>query len=150
MDDSLKAKITLEISKIDSLVQKSSILLKKCQISEPDFIELNAVGSILHSYYNGLESIFKMIHKEYDGIPLASGMWHSELFYSMFKQSKNRPAVLPESLLVPLKEYLSFRHVFRHSYGYELDWERLSPLFSTIEDNWSKVKDCLTQLVLDT
>lgn len=28
------------------------------------------------------------------------------------------------------KDYLGFRHVFRHSYGYELDWLRLNPLFS--------------------
>ena len=41
----------------------------------------------------------------------------------------------------PLKDYLVFRHVFRHSYGYELDWLRLNPLFSGMADVWQKVKE---------
>lgn len=39
------------------------------------------------------------------------------------------------------KDYLGFRHVFRHSYGYELDWLRLNPLFSGMADVWQKVKE---------
>jgi len=27
-----------------------------------------------------------------------------------------------------LKEYLKFRHLFRHIYGFELKWERIKPL----------------------
>ena len=140
MDESTKAKIILEISKIDTLISKSSILLEKCKVIAPDFLELNAIGSILHSYYNGLENIFKLIHKATGGESLTSTMWHSNLFYSMFEKTETRPAVLPEDLRVPLKEYLGFRHVFRHSYGYELDWERLNPLFSGVSENWQSVK----------
>ena len=98
MDEQTKEKINLEISKIDSLVSKSSVLLNKCKIQEPDFIELNAIGSILHSYYNGLESIFKLIHKASGGSALTSTMWHSELFSSMFEKNENRTAVLSEDL----------------------------------------------------
>ena len=87
-------KISLEISKIDTLVDKSSLLLEKCKFSEPDFFDLNAIGSILHSFYNGLESIFKLIHKANGGKPLTNTMWHSELFYSMFEETKSRNAVL--------------------------------------------------------
>lgn len=142
MDEQTKEKINLEISKIDSLVSKSSILLNKCKIQEPDFVELNAIGSILHSYYNGLESIFKLIHKASCGSALSSTMWHSELFTYMFEKNENGDNVLTEDLKIPLKDYLGFRHVFRHSYGYELDWERLNPLFSGLEENWKKVKEC--------
>ena len=63
MDNSTKEKIELEISRISDLVDKSSVLVSKCKITEPDFIELNAIGSILHSYYNGIENIFNMIYK---------------------------------------------------------------------------------------
>ena len=145
MDEQTKEKLKLEISKIDSLVSKSSVLLCKCKVQEPDFIELNAIGSILHSYYNGLESIFKLIHKSNGGSSLTSTMWHSELFSSMFEEQENRSAVLTDDLKIPLKEYLGFRHVFRHSYGYELDWERLNPLFSGLEENWKRVKDCFVK-----
>ncbi len=129
MDEITKEKIYLEISKIDNLVSKSTALIEKCKIQEPDFFELNAMGSILHSYYNGLESIFKLIYKSSEEKPLTSNVWHSELFQSMFEKSENRETVLSQDLKEPLKEYLGFRHVFRHSYGYELDWERLNPLF---------------------
>ena len=49
MDNSLKTKITFEISKIDELVEKTSPLLEKCKKQEPDFIELNAIGAVLHN-----------------------------------------------------------------------------------------------------
>lgn len=147
MDEITKEKINLEISKIDTLVSKSSLLLTKCQNTEPDFFDLNAAGSILHSFYNGLESIFKLIHKASDGTPLTSTMWHSELFHSMFIQTEKRKTVLSQDLEEPLKEYLGFRHVFRHSYGYELDWERLSPLFSGMTEIWQKVKTCFVEFM---
>lgn len=57
-------------------------------------------------------------------------MWHSELFHSMFKETEKRKSVMSQDLEESLKEYLGFRHVFRHSYGYELDWEKIkSSLF---------------------
>ena len=133
----------MEISKIDILVKKSTLLLEKCKINAPDFFDLNAIGSILHSFYNGLESIFKLIHKAYNGTIFSSGMWHSELFHSMFKQTDSKPSVLDQSLSAPLKDYLGFRHVFRHSYGYELDWERLEPLFTEMSDIWNEIKICI-------
>ena len=76
-----------------------------------------------------MESIFKLIHKANGGKPLTNTMWHSELFYSMFEETKSRNAVLQKELTEPLKDYLGFRHVFRHSYRYELYWLRLNPLF---------------------
>ena len=148
MDEITKEKINLEVSKIDTLVDKSSLLIAKCRLSEPDFFDLNAIGSILHSFYNGLESIFKLIHKANDDKPLTSTMWHSELFNSIFEESGARKAVLPKELKEPLKDYLGFRHVFRHSYGYELDWERLNPLFSDMADVWQKVRSNLEKFLL--
>ena len=75
------------------------------------------------------------------GKTLTNIMWNSELFYSMFEETKSRNAVLQKELTEPLKDYLGFRHVFRHSYGYELDWLRLNPLFSGMDDVWQKVKE---------
>ena len=69
---------------------------------------------------------------------LTNTMWHSELFYSMFEETKSRNAVLQKELTEPLKDYLGFRHVFRHSYGYELDWLRLNPLF--FRNGWCVAK----------
>lgn len=46
----IETKIIYEISEIDELLSKSSVLLKKCMIQEPDYIELSAVGSTIHSF----------------------------------------------------------------------------------------------------
>lgn len=147
MDEITKEKINLEIIKIDTLVNKSSLLIIKCKNTEPDFFDLNAIGSILHSFYNGLESIFKLIHKSTDNFTFTTTMWHSELFHSMFNETEKRKAVLSQDLEESLKDYLGFRHVFRHSYGYELDWERLNPLFSGMNEIWTKIKSCFNDFM---
>ena len=142
MDEQIKTKIRLEISKIDTLISKSAILLEKCKIVEPDFFELNAIGSILHSYYNGVENMLTLIGKRIDGRTFSSQRWHKELLDSMFVKTDKRNAVLDESIHNQLADYMSFRHVFRHSYGYELDWERLEPLFNGMSENWSAIRAC--------
>lgn len=134
------AKITFEISKIDKLIDKSSVLFSKCNMAEPDFVELNAIGSILHSYYCGLESIFNLIYKSIYAKTLSGNTWHSDLLADMFEKNDKHAQILSDTLFQPLKEYLGFRHVFRHAYGYELNWERLKPLFSNLTDNWTEVK----------
>lgn len=123
------------------------LFLQNAKNTEPDFFDLNAAGSILHSFYNGLESIFKLIHKATDETPLTSTMWHSELFHSMFKETEKRKSVMSQDLEESLKEYLGFRHVFRHSYGYELDWERLNPLFSGMPEIWQRIKSCFIEFI---
>ena len=65
----------------------------------------------------------------------------------MFSDSDFRKAVLDEKIHEELLDYMSFRHVFRHSYGHALDWERLNPLFSGVYDNWNKVKSNLLRFI---
>lgn len=94
---------------------------------------MNAIGSILHSYYNGLENIFSLIGKHIDNATFSSQKWHKELLNSMFSETERRKPVLDENIHEQLLDYMSFRH----SYGYELDWERLKPLFFSITGNWA-------------
>lgn len=68
----------------------------------------------------------------------------------MFEETKSRNPVLQKELTEPLKDYLRFRHVFRHSYEYELDWLRLNPLFSGMADVWQKVKSNLEKFLLES
>ena len=140
MDEQIKEKIEFEISQIDTLLSKAELLAKKCALHAPDFIELSAVGATLHSYYNGLENIFVLIGKRIDNATFSSQRWHKDLLDSMFAETDKRKALLDESIHAQLLDYMSFRHVFRHSYGYELDWERLNPLFSGLNENWKSVK----------
>jgi hypothetical protein len=57
LDNNLKEKIEYEISRIEKLLNDAKPLLDLCKIREPDFIEITAAAQILHSFYNGIESI---------------------------------------------------------------------------------------------
>ena len=102
MANAVKLKIAFEISQIDELIEKSSVLLQKCILQEPDFIELNAAGAILHSYYNGLENIFLLIRKNIDKTVLSSERWHSELLKSMFTATETRPPLFEKNCMISL------------------------------------------------
>lgn len=125
----LKDDILFTISQIDTLLDQSEPLIKKCSLQEPDFIELAAAGSIMHSFYNGIESALVLIAKSIDDFIFSSGKWHRELLNKMFEENEKRPAVFEKSVYKTLNDYLAFRHFFRHSYGYQLKWQNAANCF---------------------
>lgn len=147
MDNKIKTKILFEVSQIDTLFEKADLLIQKCKITEPDFIDISAAGYTLHSYYNGLENIFLLISKNIDKTSFSSQRWHKELLDSMFLKNNMRNPILDEKFHETLLDYMSFRHVFRHSYGYVLDWNRLKPLFFSMSENWKEVKSSILSFV---
>lgn len=50
--------ITFEIAQIDKLFEVYAELLSRVQQRQPDTVEIAAVASVLHSFYNGVENIF--------------------------------------------------------------------------------------------
>lgn len=143
----LRRKSNLKSLNLMNIFQKSSLLVKKCEQDEPDYVELCAAGSILQSFYNGIENILLVISKNIDKKTPNQGKWHSELLLSMCKEAENRSAVFSESLYPILLDYMNFRHFFRHSYGYSMKWEKLSHLFLDIENNWDKIKNELFDFI---
>ncbi|MBN2028701.1 hypothetical protein JW824_00500 [bacterium] len=88
-----------------------------------------AQGSILHDFYNCCERIFRRITADINGGFVQSETWNKELLYRMTIEIKGiRPQVVSEELAAELDDYLSFRHVFRNIYGFELKGERLDRL----------------------
>lgn len=68
-----------------------------------------------------------MISGEVNGTVLESLDWHKRLLSNMsIPIPELRPAVISESLMWKLSEYLRFRQVFRNVYGYLLDWNGLN------------------------
>lgn len=101
--------------------------LKKCKGNTR--IIRRAKGSILHDFYNACERIFELITREINGgLPL-SGQWHKKLLYQMTLSIKGiRPAAISKKTAARLDEFLSFRHLFRNIYGFELESKRLDEL----------------------
>ena len=78
--------------------------------------------------------MFRRIGAEINGSAYRGDAWHKELLFRMTVAVPNvRPRVVSEDLAADLDEYLSFRHVFRNIYGFELKGERVSRLAAGLE-----------------
>lgn len=139
MDNTVKTKIYYEISQLDELLNKSEVLISLCKNKEPDFVEITAIGGILHSFYNGLENIFVLIGKSLNFDFKSSHQWHRNLVDFMFAQD----VFLPSDLRMRLTEYMGFRHFYRHTYGYTIKWEKCSHLFLELPNFWQTMKTAI-------
>jgi hypothetical protein len=118
----------LERQQLRRLLETHARLLLKCSGTPPNEIELSALAAMLHSFYNGIENVFKRIASEVDESLPGGEFWHQELLDGMAGATSKRNVVIPEELRIHLKQYLEFRHVFRHAYTFDLRWERMKPL----------------------
>jgi hypothetical protein len=132
------------------LVEIHSPLLTKCANVAPDVIELSALAALLHSFYTGIENIFKRVAVEIDGTPPRGESWHRELLDSMTRPTSIRPAVISQPLRGRLNEYLNFRHVFRQAYSFQLKWEKMSRLVLGCEEALRQIEDELDYFLKST
>ena len=94
--------------------------------AEPTLREKTAAAAFMAQFYNGIENILKRICLYHDQ-PLPTGeMWHVELFQRFAKEAQPPiPLLFDEHLAAELAPYRRFRHVVLHSYGFQLDWNRM-------------------------
>ena len=59
----------------------------------------------------------------------------------MEKKAPERNQVLTNDTIIQLADYMAFRHFFRHSYSFTLDWEKLKELIVSAEGIWQKTKN---------
>jgi hypothetical protein len=118
--------IKFQIGLIRKELNDTEPLLKKVKLSEPDEIEIRAIGSVLQTFYNGIESILATY---FDKNVFIENNWHQRVL----EESLSR-GVIDESLFLSLDLYRKFRHKFRHSYGFMLRWNMMEPLVSRLSD----------------
>jgi hypothetical protein len=147
-----KAQKQVEIEKeqLNRLLETHQPLLVKCINTRPDPIELSALASMLHSFYTGIENILKRITVEFGESLPTSEFWHRDLLDSISRSTSRRPAVLSEHLKETLRNYLYFRHVFRHAYTFELRWEKMAELVLKCEDTLRRLEAELAAFFKDT
>ena len=121
--EELKEEIKIEIDNLERLNREMKQLLTKIE-DKPSFIKVRAAGSILHDFYCGVERILERIALSVDKNLPKGENWHIELLLQMAKPlAEKRDMIITKALLQNLKEYLRFRHLFRHIYGFELKWD---------------------------
>lgn len=143
MREKLAAQIEFEVRQIDQLLASYGDLLAKLPKENPDLIERTALASVLHSFYNGLENVFVRIARELGQSPPGGDQWHRDLLRSMAAPSFAGPAPLSPELATRLAEYLSFRHFYRHSYSFFLDWTEMEDLVTSLPRIWEEARESL-------
>ena len=140
-------KINYQIGQIDKLLEKYSDLIKESQQNPPNHVEITALASVLHSFYHGLENIFSIMAKEMDGNLPKEENWHKKLLSQMAQAKSNRTAIISKKTQEKLGEYLTFRHFYRHSYSYFLDWARMNHLVYSLNETWERAKIEIKQFI---
>lgn len=126
--DRLREQIDVERSLLQQNLETFRSLLVKCRSEPPDAIEMAALAFMLQSFYTGVENILKRIAVEIDGALPEGSNWHQLLLDQMTQPGLKRPAALSEETRVALDDYLRFRHVCRHAYGFNLQWDKMAEL----------------------
>ena len=76
LHEKVASKVDFEIGQIEELLASYSELLKRSQTETPNLVDITALGSVLHSFYNGLENIFLTIRS------VISGLVHPSYLFS--------------------------------------------------------------------
>lgn len=96
-------------------------------------VELAAIATFLHNFYNGIENILKQTLGIRNIRLPRSENWHKELLGLSVSHG-----LLSEALSDELYEYLSFRHFFVHAYGFMLEEAPLMALTGNVPAIWSR------------
>ena len=148
MIEKVISQIEFEIGQIDQLLESYVELFERAKADIPNMVDIAALGSVLHSFYNGLENIFLTIAKRIDQKVPKTTQWHRDLLKQM-TETKSKRRVLSTDIAHHLADYLGFRHFYRHSYSFFLEWDELEKLVNPLEEVWVQVKNEL-QVFLDS
>jgi len=98
-------------------------------------------GYLLHNLYSGFEELFQEIARTFENRVEDTSRFHRELLKRMSIEVPGiRPKLLsPESFKI-LDELRAFRHIFRHSYDFELSPAKVSELKNRLLTNWDTIK----------
>lgn len=140
MAEQVVSQVEFEMGQIDQLLESYAGLLAQAQRGEPGLVEVTALASILHSFYNGLENLFLSIAKGIDKDVPAGSQWHRDLLSRMMESTANRSPVLTTETVHQLTDYLGFRHFYRHSYSFFLEWRELERLVIPLAEVWKRTK----------
>lgn len=124
----LLGQIQQELIGLNELIQKNEKLLTKLKATQDeDYIGTLALN--LHSFYTGVERIFKQIAQTIDGSIPDTPDWHRQLLRQMSAPVPSiRPPILDIKTRTLLDDYCSFRHVVRNIYSFNLRIERVEKL----------------------
>lgn len=131
--DKLIKRIRVELDQLSKLIEDNQPLISNAGKSLPSKVETSALGAFLHAFYTGIENMFGRIYAEKHGIKASGEAWHKTLLQGMAEETDGGVPVISGAMCEKLSEYLTFRHVFRQAYTFEIRWEKMKPLVLACE-----------------
>jgi hypothetical protein len=130
----LREEIAVELEALEIVVTELLQLEHDVAHREPTIRENAAAAAFLAQFYNGVENILKRICRHHN-VPLPTGAtWHTELFRLFCSPPHaDLPLLFDGFLASALAPYRRFRHVAFHSYGFQLEWERMAEGVANID-----------------
>ncbi|MBM4201522.1 MAG: hypothetical protein FJ189_09575 [Gammaproteobacteria bacterium] len=142
----LAADLTMELARLAELAPAiAHVRAGRDSEHAPLFRESLALK--LHNFYGGVERILQLVAVELNGGLPSGADWHKRLLDRMAQAREGRPAVVSAATAGRLREFLGFRHIVRHLYGFELDPERLDALAAQYPDTWAAVHSEVEQFI---
>lgn len=133
---------------IDKLVRSSEDASRRLSENSSDSLLVFGAGGLLHGFYNELEKLFEIIATEIDGFEPRGEDWHARLSSQMFLGIPTlRPPIFPKEMLARLREFRSFRHLYRHLYVLDLDPNKVLPLLKALPKFWEEANCHFAALV---
>ena len=74
---------------------------------------------------------------------------HKQLLIEMTKSFPKRKVTLSEELYNKLMEYMTYRHMFRHAYSFELKWYKMKHLVDDMYNVWNELKEFINAVNVD-
>jgi hypothetical protein len=140
----LQANIKQQMSKLENSKNELEEHLRKKDLSTiVTNFDKAAIGFYLHNFYNGCENIFTLIARTFENT-IDPQTWHRSILGRMNLEIEGiRPAVIDEELVRLLDNFRDFRHVFRHCYSFELDWNRERIVLEQFDYTFTKFKEAM-------
>ena len=90
--------------------------------------QLDSVAYQIHNLYCSIEDLLKLIANAFENRIGTNSEWHRVLLLRLSQPVEGtRPAFLSDESFDYLNQLRSFRHMFRHAYGTEIELSQLQP-----------------------
>jgi len=127
----LIAEIKNDMRVIDKILEEISILRDGLD----DQNKVIAAGYHLHNLYSAFEHVFERVAKVFENSLEDKSKYHIQLLNRMAIDIDGiRPKLLSTENYKILNELRAFRHVFRYSYDFELDADKILLLIKKLDN----------------
>ena len=128
MSHSLRLQVELDLDQIARLRSEYGAHLALADMHEIPHELVVVLGTVLHSFYNGVENAIKRILIRTDEKVPSGESSHAELLKQAAIEQAHRPAIISAKLHGQLLPFMAYRHFFRHAYSFQMDWDRMQGL----------------------